>query len=121
MVGSYFTGGNVYNNYKKFTNFGSVIMERHVEFSTKRFPKITYCPNSIHSRARLEKKYNFIYETLLQIIYGGCKDHCDRKVSTKLKFRNLSIYFLLDFGNVWPRNCGKTTTFNNGRFYTEYK
>ena len=39
VVGSYFTGCNVYNNFKKFRRFGSVITERHAEFAEKIFPK----------------------------------------------------------------------------------
>ena len=52
IVGSYITTYNIYINYEKYTNYGSVITERHTEHRLKIFPKVTFCPNSMHSRQK---------------------------------------------------------------------
>ena len=57
LVGSFFTIWNVYGNYRKYNSYGSVINERHIESKRKVFPKITLCPNSMHSRNKVAQRY----------------------------------------------------------------
>ena len=39
------------------------------------------CPNSMHSRYKVEQRYSFINQTMLEAIYGGCKRDCKKTVN----------------------------------------
>jgi len=57
------------------------MIERHTEKPSKYFPKLTVCPNSIHSLEKINKKYEFINATILRDLYGGCSRNCEQPVS----------------------------------------
>ena len=100
LVGTYFTLCNVNGNYQKFRKYGSVINERHVGYKRKLFPKITFCPNSLHSKFRVAQRYSFMNETLLQAIYGGCKHDCKKPVIIS-DFCSIFVVILIDCKTVW--------------------
>ena len=58
-----------------------MMVERHSQQPMKYFPKLTICPNSMHSKHKMQREYRELNDTMLQAIYGICKHHqCDRPV-----------------------------------------
>ena len=110
-------GVNVKSNYREYARFGSVISEKPATYREKMFPKITFCPNSMHSRDKLLTHYSYMNYTILNAIYGGCKHQCDKPVKTAYslapKVENFSSTKTLDF--FCHQNYRKNTVFRRTR------
>lgn len=52
IIGSYITFTTVFQNYRKYSRFDSVMIQRQSEQGTKFFPKVLICLNSMHSKAK---------------------------------------------------------------------
>ena len=66
IVGCYITFANVFMNFRKYSSFDSVMIERHSEHAVKFFPKVVICLNSMHSKAKGhgQLKFNSVCKTL---------------------------------------------------------
>ena len=107
ILGTYFTFSNVYSNYCKYVRYGSIITtSKHETNPAKIFPKITLCPNSMHSRMKIMDNYSYLNMTLLQVIYGGCKEDCETNVN---KYNmHPTAKPISDYPSIWLGDCSET-------------
>ena len=74
IFGTYITTLNICNNFWKYLRYDSIVIQRHTEQNFKYFPKLVICPNSMHSKAKVNQEYPMLTETILQTIYGDCRE-----------------------------------------------